>query len=353
MIYIAAIVAIVVLLYLASRSATKAAERSKELRDSAINEGEAAAKRGALEMDCPYTDGDDPRSAPLVVLLLTTDGAEFKGRRFWWLAGYRNVARQKLSANPEARVTQKPLASVGQPPASSIHSERTAPAEGELSKVASDDTKEICFNLWYYLDKQQNIVAIAAKEHLLKGSEDQKAAALLCLSGDFKSVPQCKVSPVHCLLLGQIGIEDFFAPEFERIQRRLPKGSVVPEERLFFATPLFDFGQGFVPAEIDGYSIRVRADPWFEDPWLDEQIKRLLAIYIAHPNHGTHGSSVKQELRLIGGLFYERGGMQLMRTAHAEFARRCNLGNVRDSSGYISAPRSLEYAWSGIGPWQG
>lgn len=115
--------------------------------------------------------------------------------------------------------------------------------------------KEHCVNLWYWLDHQQNIVAIAAKAYLLDGTDEQKGAALLLASGeDYRSVPRTEIKPVHHSALEEYSVEEFFVSEFERLQRALPKGQLLPEEKLYWATPLFDFGEGFVPAEIgDGF----------------------------------------------------------------------------------------------------
>jgi hypothetical protein len=87
------------------------------------------------------------------------------------------------------------------------------------------------------------------------------------------------------------------------------------------------------------------------DPWLDEIVNKLIAIYVAHRNHDSQSFEIRQELEQIGKTLNEKGGLKLMRAAHAEFSRRCQARNVRDSSGYVSAPRSLEYRWNGIGAW--
>jgi hypothetical protein len=119
--------------------------------------------------------------------------------------------------------------------------------------------KELCVNLWYWLDRQHNITAIAGKAYLLSGSDKEKGAALLRASGeDYHSVPRTEIEPVHYSTLGSVGIEMFFASEFERLQRALPKGQSLPEEKLFWATPLYDFGEGFAPAEIGDGFIRSR-----------------------------------------------------------------------------------------------
>ena len=119
--------------------------------------------------------------------------------------------------------------------------------------------KELCINLWYWLDRQQNITAIAAKAYLPAGSDDEKGAALLRASGtDYRAVLRTEIEPVHYSTPESVGVETFFASEFERIQRTLPRGHSLPEERLFWATPLFDFGEGFVPAEIADGCIRSR-----------------------------------------------------------------------------------------------
>ncbi len=119
--------------------------------------------------------------------------------------------------------------------------------------------KELCFNLWYYLDRKQNITAIAAKAYLLEGSDEEKESALLNFSRkDYRLLVPAKIKPLHYSMLKRLGVENFFLPEFERIRRELPKGITLPEEKLFYATPLFDFGQGFVPARIDNGFITER-----------------------------------------------------------------------------------------------
>ena len=118
---------------------------------------------------------------------------------------------------------------------------------------------EICFNLWYYLDHEQRITSIAAKAYLLDGMDDEKGSALLSSSrDDYHSIPPHRINPVHYSELQRVGVEEFFAPEFQRIQDELPKGASLPEDKLFFATPLFDFGHGFEPAEIGNGFIRNR-----------------------------------------------------------------------------------------------
>jgi hypothetical protein len=87
------------------------------------------------------------------------------------------------------------------------------------------------------------------------------------------------------------------------------------------------------------------------DPEIDGAINRMMSIYVHHPDHDSHGRDVIQELERIGQMFNQKGGIKLMRDAHAEFARRCKARNVRDRSGYVSAPRSLESRWNGIGAW--
>ena len=105
--------------------------------------------------------------------------------------------------------------------------------------------KELCFNLWYYLDLQQRIVTIAARAYFLDGSEEEKAAVLLKLSReDYRVVPHVRIDAVHYSELQQFGVEEMFKGEFERI-REMPKEIPFPEQKLFYATPLFDFGDGF------------------------------------------------------------------------------------------------------------
>lgn len=118
--------------------------------------------------------------------------------------------------------------------------------------------KELCFNLWYWLDPQQMIVAIAARSYMLRGSEDTKGSILAELSAcDYELAQAVRLAkPIHYLELKQrgMGIEAIFEEELERIKRSLPKGITFPDDKLHWLTPLFDFGHGYVPALIgDGF----------------------------------------------------------------------------------------------------
>jgi len=120
--------------------------------------------------------------------------------------------------------------------------------------------KEICFNLWYYLDSQQNITAIAAKAYLLEGDDERKGRSLHASSAnDYRSVTPHIITPIHYSMLEQRGVDEVFAPEFQRIEGELPRGVALPEDKLYYATPLFDFGKGYVPAEIGDGFIKDRA----------------------------------------------------------------------------------------------
>lgn len=119
--------------------------------------------------------------------------------------------------------------------------------------------KEICFNLWYYLDSQQNITAIAAKAYLLEGDDEQKGQSLRASSAkDYRSVIPHKITPIHYSMLKRLGVEEFFMPEFQRIEEELPRGGAMPEDKLYYAIPLFDFGEGYMPAEIGNGFIKER-----------------------------------------------------------------------------------------------
>ena len=53
---------------------------------------------------------------------------------------------------------------------------------------------ELCFNLWYYLDKNQFIAKIAAREYFLEGTDEEKSEILAELSKyDIKSL-----KPILC-----------------------------------------------------------------------------------------------------------------------------------------------------------
>jgi hypothetical protein len=147
---------------------------------------------------------------------------------------------------------------------------RQPSASGHRSRAALGTVimTELCFNIWYYVDRSQNIVAIAAKAYLLDGADEDKAIMLKHLSRhDYRTVD---ASPVPVDIrnrypqglwyggLKDLGIEHVYKEVFERIRRTLPKGFPFPEDKLFFATALYDFGEGFFPAEVGNGFIRNR-----------------------------------------------------------------------------------------------
>jgi hypothetical protein len=83
-----------------------------------------------------------------------------------------------------------------------------------------------------------------------------------------------------------------------------------------------------------------------EEAWFDEAVGKLVAIYNAHPDGFVKGSGGESEaeLRRLGALFHQKGGMDVMRAAHAAFAEKCSVRG---------APRNLEIIWDGIGEWMG
>ncbi len=82
------------------------------------------------------------------------------------------------------------------------------------------------------------------------------------------------------------------------------------------------------------------------EAWFDEAVDKMASIYREHPQGFVRGSggAPEQELRRIGEMLDRRGGMDLMRAAHAEFASRCVV---------LGAARNLESVWDGIGSWRG
>jgi hypothetical protein len=109
--------------------------------------------------------------------------------------------------------------------------------------------------LWYFLNANQQITAVSAQVYFFVGSDEEKGAALERAScSDHETVPKLEIEPVHYSKLAEQGVEDFFRPVFKLISRALPDDVQLPEEKLYFATPMYDFGQGFVPARIgDGF----------------------------------------------------------------------------------------------------
>ncbi len=125
-------------------------------------------------------------------------------------------------------------------------------------------TEELCFNLWYYLRPNQTIYVLAARAYMLEGTDDLKAQTLKALSkSDWKVALSWPVSvsaqahyggDVPYSALSELGVEAVYTDLFGQLQGDLPTHLPFPDDKLFFATPLFDFGSGFAPAEIrDGY----------------------------------------------------------------------------------------------------
>ena len=59
-------------------------------------------------------------------------------------------------------------------------------------------------------------------------------------------------------LLKDLGVDLIFENIFKEATRNLHKDVISPDDKLFSATPLFDLGEGFSPAEIGDGFIRNR-----------------------------------------------------------------------------------------------
>lgn len=82
------------------------------------------------------------------------------------------------------------------------------------------------------------------------------------------------------------------------------------------------------------------------EPWFSAAVDKMVSIYREHPQGFVRGQGggAEQELRNIGETLNDKGGMNLMRAAHAEFSGRC---------GVRGAARNLEFMWDGVGSWRG
>lgn len=116
---------------------------------------------------------------------------------------------------------------------------------------------ELCFNFWYYLDEQQRIFNLSGRAYYLEGSDEEKGAQLKSLSHhEYRLVASRppRGGAMHYSEMQRRGIEVVYAEILDAIQASLPKGMRLPEDLLYWATPLFDFGRGFEPAEVgDGF----------------------------------------------------------------------------------------------------
>ncbi len=82
---------------------------------------------------------------------------------------------------------------------------------------------------------------------LERSSEDYRLIAAVALE-----------EPIHYSELKERGIEEVYEPEFERIREEIGPNVPFPDDKLFWATPLYDFGQGHVPAVIGDGNISER-----------------------------------------------------------------------------------------------
>jgi len=123
---------------------------------------------------------------------------------------------------------------------------------------------ELCFNLWYFVTADQTLEALAARLYLLDGSDEEKASVLSGLSNhDFRLATKQPIpvavqdyygGVVPYSAIQQLGVEEVYREVFAELAATVPPEMEFPEEKVFFATPLFDFGEGYVPAMIgDGF----------------------------------------------------------------------------------------------------
>ena len=131
-------------------------------------------------------------------------------------------------------------------------------------------THELCFCFWYYLSSRQKILGLAARAYYLSGSDHQKGLLLSALARsdhrtqDFQQLPARLVrsfpSGVPYEAISQLGVEEVFADQVARIVGQMPPDLPIPEEKFFYAQPMFDFGHGFLPCEIGDGFIRERQE---------------------------------------------------------------------------------------------
>ena len=128
--------------------------------------------------------------------------------------------------------------------------------------------RELCFNLWYKIDANGMIISIAGRAYLLEGTDKDKTAVLANLSDqDYKAVDFMPVprnirsifkNGVQYSMFDQIRIDEFYKEVFAAIRASITPDVPFPDDKLYHFTPLFDFGDGYVPAEIGKNFIRKR-----------------------------------------------------------------------------------------------
>jgi HEAT repeats len=95
-----------------------------------------------------------------------------------------------------------------------------------------------------------------------------------------------------------------------------------------------------------------------EEKWLESALNRLEQIYLQRPSGFDRDikGDLEEEIRLIGELINERGGIELMRTAWREFKRRSHAraskNDLAFSKGCVQWKYNLDVMWHLIGYWR-
>lgn len=89
------VIVVIVVIVAANQGSKKQAKEQENLVAAALAEGAQAARNGQSESSCPhFHDRQDPGNKPIGVLAITEQESPH-GKRFWWLAGYRNEIRMR------------------------------------------------------------------------------------------------------------------------------------------------------------------------------------------------------------------------------------------------------------------
>ena len=137
-------------------------------------------------------------------------------------------------------------------------------------------TAEVCLNLWYFVDDSGIVIRIAGKAYALRGTDEEKLAALHLMAGTDHltatqaSVPDRFVIPSeHGELKGAAPFNLFYDNEangygalIDQIERELPKGirsvngsyeqfsMTIPQQPLIVTTAVYEREDGELVARI-------------------------------------------------------------------------------------------------------
>lgn len=220
-----------------------------------------------------------------------------------------------------------------------------------LTRVKEIEIRNVWSNTtWYFTKDKADSTLIVYKERFTGASMDpgtwqtETASTLSKLKQCVESMPSPKAQPSKTKEPSGSEHVSWFRRLFGKGKQAQVAAAGEAIDRQADMWREMGFQVGGVEAAKEAARKAAAARP--SEAWFDEAVDKMVSIYREHPQGFVQGSggAPEQELRRIGEMLNQRGGMDLMRAAHAEFASRC---------GVLGAARNLEFVWDGIGSWMG